>query len=212
MAIKTVLCYGDSNTFGYNNMLNPMRFERRWTRELQALLGNDYYVIEDGLPGRTACFTKAEDAYLCGCNDIFYSMNKHLPLDMIIIMLGTNDHKHNYHLSNADIVEGLSKCISRVKLSARTYNLKIPKIMLVAPAPINNYLLQGPFSDMFGKDSIKLSEELSKEIEALANKKGCLYMEAGRYITNGASDGVHLDQNGHIKLAELLAKKLREVL
>ena len=92
---KNILCFGDSNTHGYNSKTGG-RFtvEERWTKLLQRKLGDDYYVIEEGLSGRTTSFDDPVFEGLSGLNAIYPCMMTHEPLDLVIIMLGTNDYDY----------------------------------------------------------------------------------------------------------------------
>lgn len=213
MAVKNILCFGDSNTYGLNIAANPKRFDRRWTRELQNQLGSDYYVIEDGLCGRSAACSSAQDSLFCGCETIFCNVRKHLPLDMVIISLGTNDLKKSMHITMKDAVDGLEKCVEQVRLCARANNFSVPKVMLVAPTPLNKNIFKNQFGDMFdGENAIAISKEMAKYIKILADSLDCIYLDAAEYVNGGTVDGLHFAEDEHIKFAELLAKKLREIL
>jgi lysophospholipase L1-like esterase len=101
-AAHTVLCFGDSNTNGISgDDENYVRLPAavRWTGRLQRLLGDGYYVIEEGLNGRT---TDLDYANRPGCNGRTYfgpCLQSHHPLDVVVIMLGTNDLKAEFNRS-----------------------------------------------------------------------------------------------------------------
>ena len=105
---KNILCFGDSNTHGYNSKTGG-RFtvEERWTKLLQRKLGDDYYVIEEGLSGRTTSFEDPVFEGLSGLNAIYPCMMTHEPLDLVIIMLGTNDTKDRFNANGFIIGKGL---------------------------------------------------------------------------------------------------------
>ena len=107
---KNILCFGDSNTHGYNSKTGG-RFtvEERWTKLLQRKLGDDYYVIEEGLSGRTTSFEDPVFEGLSGLNAIYPCMMTHEPLDLVIIMLGTNDTKDRFNANGFIIGKGLER-------------------------------------------------------------------------------------------------------
>ena len=105
--MKTVMCYGDSNTWGYNPA-TQQRYPRdeRWTGVLQELLGADYRVIEEGLNGRTTVWDDPIEGYKNGREYLIPCLESQKPLDLVIIMLGTNDLKLRFSLPAYDIAEG----------------------------------------------------------------------------------------------------------
>ena len=116
--MKTVLCYGDSNTWGYDPWTR-LRYPPsvRWTGVLAERLGPVYRVVEEGLNGRT---TRWDDPMEPGRNGQMYlgpCIESHAPLDLIVVMLGTNDLKRRFNLTSSDIAEsaaGLAEEASRI--------------------------------------------------------------------------------------------------
>lgn len=111
---KTILCFGDSNTHGYNSQTDG-RFseEERWTCLLDEMLGTDYRVLEEGLSGRTICFDDPLFEGLNGFTSIFQAMMTHEPLDLLIIMLGTNDVKSRFHATPQNIAKGMERLLKK---------------------------------------------------------------------------------------------------
>ena len=103
---KTILCYGDSNTWGYNPV-NGLRYPEdvRWTGRLQKLLGPSYRVIEEGCNGRTTVYADPEEGWKCGLTYLCPCLNSHKPIDVVILMLGSNDLKRIFHASAQEIAE-----------------------------------------------------------------------------------------------------------
>ena len=104
--MKTILCYGDSNTYGYNPA-NGLRYPKsvRWTGRLQELLGNNYMIIEEGCNGRTTIFDDPIDGWKNGLNYLKPCLNSHKPVDIVILMLGSNDLKQTFHASAEEIAK-----------------------------------------------------------------------------------------------------------
>ncbi|MBQ9959278.1 MAG: acylhydrolase, partial [Oscillospiraceae bacterium] len=96
---KRILCYGDSNTWGYIGGVGE-RFGRdvRWTGRLQTLLGSDYTVIEEGLNSRTTVWDDPVEMHKNGYTYLMPCLQTHRPLDLVIIMLGTNDLERRFHV------------------------------------------------------------------------------------------------------------------
>ena len=135
---KNILCFGDSNTHGYNSKTGG-RFtvEERWTKLLQRKLGDDYYVIEEGLSGRTTSFDDPVFEGLSGLNAIYPCMMTHEPLDLVIIMLGTNDTKERFGASAECIALGLKRLISKAVSTTDCWKNGRPSILIVTPQNID---------------------------------------------------------------------------
>ena len=138
--MKTIVFYGDSNTFGTNPAFtgeidSPFRWDKkiRWTGKLQKLLGDGYDVIEEGLGGRTTAWEDQATEGRNGLNSIFSVLQTHEPIDLVVIMLGTNDLKEVYGASPMEIGRGLESLL-RICLNPYTYtDGHVPQIMVVSP-------------------------------------------------------------------------------
>lgn len=207
--MKKILCYGDSNTYGY--LPRDRRFDSnsRWSGRLQLLLGNDYQVAEEGLNGRTTSFRDEFFPERCGIDEIEKFVKLYGPLDLLIIMLGTNDCKSQFHLTADMICGGMEKVLD-VARDAGPENMKI---LLIAPTPLREIVLSD--EDLwfkFDHDSIHASEGISKEYRTLAQKLNCSFLDAGQITKAGDADGVHLDAAGHEALAQAVAEKVHQIL
>ena len=100
--MKTILCYGDSNTYGYDPS-NGFRYPKnvRWTGVLADLLGPEFTVIEEGCNGRTTVFDDPLEGWKNGLDYLKPCLNSHKPIDLVILMLGSNDLKDIFHASAA---------------------------------------------------------------------------------------------------------------
>ncbi|MBR0402477.1 MAG: hypothetical protein IJH73_08230, partial [Lachnospiraceae bacterium] len=108
--LKNILCFGDSNTYGFSPDWVKGNFGRhdrsvRWTGRLQELLGDEYRIIEEGLSGRPTVFADPTMADMSGLPYFRPCLKSHMPLDLVIIMLGTNDMKHRFNMLPVDIAK-----------------------------------------------------------------------------------------------------------
>jgi lysophospholipase L1-like esterase len=199
-AAKTILCYGDSNTWG-SIPDSDFRYPRsvRWTSTLQRLLGDGYEVISEGLCGRTL---KSDIAVpeKNGINYILPCVLSHEPLEWVIVMLGTNDVKDRYGLSPESISDNLRETISIIR-SAEMENKENLKILIVCPPEIV-VPNQGPDERFtLGIEKIKKLPNLYKKV---ADETNSYFINAGDFIITSTVDGLHFDEAGHLKLAEVI--------
>ncbi len=202
-----VLCYGDSNTFGYIPGRGG-RYNRhtRWPGRLQELLGSEYQVIEEGLCGRTTAFEDMTEPGRNGLDRIRDAVERSLPLDVLVIMLGSNDCKAQFGASAQEIAGGLEQ----VAAQARGGEASGFRVLLVAPAAMTDRVMHSGFGSEFDQRSIKVSKELAEAYEALARKYGCDFLDGSKVTQVSEIDGLHLDAEGHGRLAEAVVKYLQK--
>ena len=153
--MKSVVCFGDSNTYGHN----PVNGERlpesvRWPCLLQGPLGDGYKDIEEGHNGRTTVFDDPNDDWKKGIDYIKGILCTHRPVDYLIIMLGTNDMKTVYNASPDAIANGLNEIVSKAESVMNIKQGFVPKILVVSPPGITTEILTGPFQGSFDRVSI----------------------------------------------------------
>jgi lysophospholipase L1-like esterase len=210
-ALKTILCYGDSNTWGMVPMTTLTSASRhtpsdRWPRVMQHKLGPAYAVIEEGLNGRTTVFDDPIDgSHKNGLTCFLPCLESHAPLDLVIIMLGSNDLKSRYGLTPYDIAAGAGRLVRVVSGDVRGQNGRKPEVLLVCPCQIGPLDL---FSDVFAGGSAK-SEQLSSHYRKVAETNGCHYLNAGNHVVSSSIDGLHMDVAGHHALGVAMAGKVR---
>lgn len=208
--LKTILCFGDSNTHGYNpNDGTRWPYSVRWTGILQKELGNDFHVIEEGLGGRTSVFDDPLEPGRKGIRDIPMLIETHKPLDLVIIMLGTNDTKNWFSASPVAIAAGCGKVIEAFQ-DFRYGESKKPEILLVSPIHI------GPETEKSGCAGFDISShektlQLAPLYKAEAEKHGVSFFDAATVAEPGI-DNVHLDIEGHKKFAIALSKAIKTIL
>ncbi|MFN4153912.1 MAG: SGNH/GDSL hydrolase family protein [Paracoccaceae bacterium] len=211
--MPVVLCYGDSNTHGSvpNDGTGPwLRHDRRtrWPGRMADLLGPGWHVIEEGLPGRTTCHDSPFDGpHKNGLRLIGATLESHAPVDLVILMLGTNDLKALYSATAFDIAKGVRMLAQRVLASQAGPGFAPPRLLLVAPAPITEI---GAAGEQLAGGAAK-SRALAGRLAALAQEIGADFLDAGAVVAVSDIDGVHLCSSAHERLGEALADRLREM-
>ena len=205
---KTILCYGDSNTYGYIPETR-MRYPRdiRYPGKLQLLLGDDHEVIEEGCNGRTTTHDDPVDGWKNGLDYLRPCLHSHRPIDIVILMLGSNDLKDTFHLSAREIADGAGVLIDVINDFLQEKQGYVPKIVLVSPPEIGENISTSPFYGAFYEDAIERSRQFPGEYKRVADDKGCIFFDAAKHISPSDYDSLHLTPDAH----GLLAEKLCEV-
>lgn len=211
---RRVVCFGDSNTWGLNAK-NGKRFPEdvRWTGILAQMLGEDWQVIEEGQNGRTCMMDDVYEGEKNGSLYLVPCVESHDPMDLLVIMLGTNDIKTRFSLSAMVIADGLGRMLEKV-YSFWTYSTraKRPRILIIAPIHLGAGIADTPMGHLFGnEEGIRKSEEFAPYYEAIAGKYGCEFLDAARFAGAGKTDSIHLDEEGHRNLALAVYDKVKEI-
>ena len=210
--MPTVLCYGDSNTFGTATVDRPDgRYapDERWPGVLRAALGADWLVIEEGLGGRTTVSDDpVEGVERNGRTYLYPCLMSHRPLDVVVIMLGTNDLKARFNKSAWEIAAGIGVLVDVVKTAAAGRNEGVPEIMVVCPPPTLEHLPS--HGEMFEGAPPK-SRELARHYRNAATERGAHFFDAGNVITSSAVDGFHLDPDAHLTLGRAIAAEIAKL-
>ena len=206
--MKTILCYGDSNTFGFSPETGT-RYPRdvRWTGKLQELLGSDYYVIEEGCPGRTTVFDDPDDEWVNGKTQLIPCLKSHMPLDIVVLMLGTNDLKAAFQASAGQIADGAGQLVKIIQDFPAPLQGYSPKVVLISPPVIGNNLKQSFFYGMFQEDAIERSRQFSACYKRVAEQFGCEFLDAAEWVLSSDADAIHLNAGAH----SILAEKVKEL-
>ena len=208
--MRSVLCFGDSNTYGVIPGQPPgsrYAWYDRWPGVLQRALEPDWRVIEEGLPGRTTVSDDpVEGTHLNGRRYLRPCLESHKPLDAIIIMLGTNDLKARFQKNASEIALGLAALVQDIWEDAFRSSTEVPYIILVSPPEI--------LSDLRGWECVfeggyEKSQQLSDHIEKVATELGVGYENGGKHAVCSEADGFHIDSEGAAGLGAALAKLLR---
>lgn len=208
---KRILCYGDSNTFGYMPAGMGERYGEavRWPMKLQELLGSEYQIIEEGCSGRTTDLD-GDIPWKNGRAFLKTALHSHKPLDMIILMLGTNDLKECFQRDAVQIAEAAGNLISDAQEYFNEKKLAQPLIILVSPVWIRESIVNGPFGDEFTMRSVRESQKFANAYERISREKNVLFFNAAEHAQASDTDGLHLDGDAHIRLAEALAGFIHE--
>jgi len=204
-----ILCYGDSNTWGYipaSSKRHPIGV--RWTSLLQEKLGNSYEVIEEGLNSRT---TDLDDPKHIGKNGKTYlvpCLQSHDPINLVILMLGTNDLKERFHRSPEQVVASLEDLIKIIQETEYSEGLT-PKILLMAP-PIIDESVKGVKEKYLGAE-VK-SRQFENLFGMLAKKYNLPFLNLADYVSPSKKDGYHLDESSHKTVSKLLYEAVLEAL
>ena len=206
---KNIMCYGDSNTYGESPEGNG-RYPRheRWTGILQDRLGGDYHIIEEGLNGRTSVWEDPVEGDKCGLRQLPSILASHTPLDLLIIMLGTNDLKHRFSATATDISLAMERMVKTAQ-SVDNYTSEKPfRILLVCPAEVRPTTFLG---EVFG-DRSGTTKKLPALYEAVAQRCGVHFLNIAQYAQPSELDGLHFDRENHKKVAAAMETKIREIL
>lgn len=211
---KHIVCYGDSNTHGYRASDNG-RFdeEERWPCLLQKRLGDGYLVIEEGLSGRTTCFDDPIHEGLSGLDYIYPCLMSHEPVDLLVIMLGTNDTKERFGSSAACIALGLKRLIAKAVATTDCWRDGRANILIVTPQNISREYAATEAAATMGRGCAEKSEGLAEEYRKIAELMDCHYLDANEVVKDGPNDidYMHLTKEGHAQLAEALARRIPEL-
>ncbi|AZO14844.1 arylesterase [Mesorhizobium sp. M2A.F.Ca.ET.043.05.1.1] len=210
--MKTILCYGDSLTWGYDAAsLGRHALQDRWPSVLGAELGDDIQIIAEGLNGRTTAF----DDHLAGVDRngarvLPTILTSHAPLDLIIIMLGANDMKPWIHGNPVAAKQGIQRLIDIVRGHDYPFDWPAPQILIVAPPAVTR-TDNAEFKEMFagGDDA---SKRLAPQYSALADEAGCGFFDAGTVAVTTPLDGVHLDAENTRNIGKALVPLVRVML
>ncbi len=206
--MPTILCFGDSNTWGYVPGSDALRYPPnvRWPGVMKNELGGNYTIIEEALNGRTTVWDDPLKPNRCGKDHLPTALESHAPIDLVIIALGVNDLKHHFHLTAHDIAQGAGYLAEMVQASdagpVERGRKTAPKVMLVCPArPVP---AQYPFGHKFDT-AVGRSEAMPEAYREIAEQVDCLFGDANTVTDVSAIDGIHLDETGHAKLGKALA-------
>ena len=207
-----ILCYGDSNTWGYISGSDHQRYgnNERWTKILASLLGQKFEIIEEGLNSRTLISndTRPGKEGKNGYEYLIPCLDTHDPIDLVILMLGTNELKYTFNKSAKDIGEMLEKFFVKTILNRKSQVRDIyPKLLIVSP-PIIKEDRELRVDDKYKGASPK-SKELNDIYKKIAERHNCYFL-SNKDLETGI-DGVHLTKESHKILAEKLSNMINDI-
>ena len=209
---KHIVCFGDSNTHGY--CAEPAdcadggdRFNEneRWTCLLQKALGEDYLVLEEGLSGRTTVFPDPLHECMSGLDAIYSCLMSHEPVDLLIIMLGTNDTKERFGANAACIAIGMERLVTKAAAVPAWRGGK-PNILIISPPHMGEGMYDDPGWGGMGLGCPEKSRGLAKLYAELAQRLGFAFLDAEGVAEFNRKDCMHLTRKGHRQLADKLSE------
>lgn len=213
--MKTILAYGDSLTYGASPIKNGPRhaYEDRWPTALESSLGGTARVIAEGLGGRTTAhddwFANADRN---GARILPTLLESHSPLDLIAIMLGTNDIKPIHGRTAAEAGRGMKRLVQIIRGHYGGKGEPVPEIVLMAPPP----LVMSENEDMMGHfgpdEALATSHDFAREYKMRAEEAGVHFFDAGTVAKADKADGVHLDAASTRAIGEALAPLVKSIL
>ena len=204
-----ILCFGDSKTFGTNPSGGRWDLHERWPSVLQDELGTNYRVIEEGLGGRITVMEDALEGDKCGKRHLPVLLRSHRPLDLVIIMLGTNDMKHRFNMLPVDIAKGAAQLGEIVKSYPYGAYYPVPQVLLVSPVLIKPGISHSPYTG-FTEEAVRVSHQLGEYYRQEAEAHHWLFLDASEVASASERDKLHMEKEDHRALAEALAAMIRD--
>ncbi len=211
--MRTVLCFGDSNTHGSPAMSwigESKRFERagRWPNVMARILGAGWEVIAEGQPGRNSVFDDpVEGEHRNGLRVLPALLETHRPVDLVIVALGTNDLKARFSVPASDIALGLERLVTVIRTSGAGPDLAPPRVLLSAPAPIEEV---GFLGDMFVGGAAK-SRALPPLLAEVARRQEVAFIDLGCVVEVDPVDGIHLTSEGQAAVGAAMAEAVENL-
>ena len=214
-SMKTILCYGDSNTWGYDpRTADRYDHKTRWPMAMARILNRNsppedplWWVVEEGLNGRTSCREDPVEGDKNGLRQLIPILESHKPLDVIAVMLGTNDLKPRFNPSPYDIACGAQRVVLAARDSKFGPGGSEPKLIMICPPPT----VESPFFRHIFGDTVELSGKLAGIYHQLALECGAIFLDAGKYVKTSSADGIHFEPEGHLALAEAMADIVKKL-
>ena len=202
--MKRILCFGDSNTYGYiPGGTGRYSEDIRWTGRLQKRLSSEAIIIEEGLCGRTTVFQDELRIGRRGVELLPVLLESHAPLDLVTVMLGTNDCKTVYGASAEVIGKGIEKILGQIKsISPQA------KILLISPILLGDDVWKTEYDPEFNRESVIVSKKLKNVYKKIAEKNNCMFLAASDIANPSERDQEHLDARGHEELANKIYERI----
>ncbi len=215
--MKTLLCFGDSNTWGYDPAATavapfPIRHAHdvRWTGVLARELGDGWRVIEEGQNGRTTVHDDPLNVARNGKTFLPACLESHKPLDLVVLMLGTNDLKNTFGVSPGEIATGVSILAKMILQSDAGVNGETPQLLLVCPPAVGDMSRAPDIAEKIN-DAQSRSMALPRRYEAIALQLGCAYLNSQEVVVPSPLDGIHLEAEAHAKLGKAIGAAVKSL-
>lgn len=212
--MPVLLTFGDSNTHGTPPIVNRSEYQRfgpgiRWPSVAQAALGPGWELAEEGLPGRTAQYEDpVMGPHMNGRVGLRIALQTHGPIDVMTLMLGTNDVKTRFAATPEDVVVGVAGLLDVATSQEYQDRHGGFRILLICPPPV---LEVGPLAAEFWGAAAR-SQALPPLFAALARSRGVGFLDAGRVISVSPVDGVHYEAAAHATLGRAVAEAVKALI
>ncbi len=210
--MKYILCYGDSNTWGCVPVtMQRYDFSVRWPGVAQGILGDQFHIYENALNGRTTVFDDPIEEGRCGKIGFPAVLEGNAPLDLVVIMLGTNDCKKRFGQDAWDIAWGMDLLVQYVKRAHCGRDGGCPRILVVSPPAMDGKWDTTIHGTVFGKRSEETAAGLPATYAEVAKRNGIDFFDAAPHA-RGEGDCIHLSPEAHRRLGEALAARIADIL
>lgn len=212
MSRKRIVCFGDSLTWGFDPD-NRVRFDEgiRWTSVLSYKLGDEYIVIEEGQNGRTIASDDPSEGEKNGMLYLGPCLESQSPIEIIIVMLGTNNLKPKFGLCSVDIAGQMELMLQKILAYNRFKCNDKMKVILIAPPYVGNNIRNSWLGESFGYEkAIATSQKLSAHYEELARKYNIGFIDSSKYVVVSDYDSIHMDSDNQIKLGNIVFDYLKD--
>jgi lysophospholipase L1-like esterase len=214
MTTRSILCFGDSLTWGWIPTLegaptSRYPYEQRWTGAMANKLGQGYHIIEEGLSARTTSLDDPNDGRLNGSAYLPSAIASHLPLDLVIVLLGTNDTKSFFYRTPYEIANGMAKLVGQILTGGGGVGTAYPapKALVVSPPPLTP--MPHPFFQGMFEGGHEKSVALAREYKVMADFMKVDFLAAGDFVSTDGCDGIHFTAQNNIDLGNAIADKVR---
>ncbi len=218
--MKTIVCYGDSNTWGFDPSGHDEEagtdkrfpYDVRWTGVLQKELGPEYLVCEEGMNARTTAFDDPISPYRNGLSYLAPCLLTKMPVDLLVIMLGTNDVKIHLGQTPFSIAKGLDQLIATAQNPMFGREGATPEILILAPIDIDQKIPTRWTGNYYNEESGARVRALREHYQTIAKRRGCRYLDASQYAQPHEDDYLHMSAEGHGCLGRAVAQEVRNIL
>lgn len=208
----SVVCFGDSLTWGFNP-LDKSRYSHdiRWTRLLQKELGDGFYVVEDGLNSRTTVFEDPVRGDKNGLQHLATVRKTHMPIDILLIMLGTNDLQDRFRMSAEAIGMAMGRLLFAATQPTDDVEGRPPKVLLMAPPPLGDFT-GTPYGNIYSNAHSQTQSRLLADVyRRQAGEYGTAFFDTGSVIEPSAVDAIHFEAAPQAGLASAIAGQVRQL-
>lgn len=211
--MKSILCYGDSNTWGYIPGKGG-RYPRdiRWPGRLERYLGAGYHVMEEGLCGRTTSYQIPLEPFRNGFETFPMIMESAADADLVVFMLGTNDRRTQICASPQESALAMERYLQFINVPVLWSGERAPEVLLIAPPVIDESVMNKEAGFYYGQKSVLDSRCLAEEYQILSKRYNCSFLDAAEVCSASQEDGVHLDEQGHQRLAQAVSWKIQKTI